>query len=258
MNVATDKNQMNTDKTKTHVGGFSYLCLSVFICGVFLVSLCARAADTIRVSADGKAFTLDDKPQVAWGFNYDRDYKSRLIEDYWDAEWPTVEKHFEQMHQLGANAVRIHISFGKFMSGPDQPILHSLDQLDRLVTVAEKNGIYLDITGLGLYRKSDIPAWYDALDEQGHWDAQANFWKAIASRLKGRRGVWAYDLVNEPTMPMPDAPRKPGTWLEQYSRLGEFYYCQYPVLDLHGRSRPEAAMWQWGCASSGHRDPQCR
>jgi hypothetical protein len=38
------------------------------------------------------------------GFNYDHDDKGRLIEDYWEDEWPTVEKHFGQAKQLGATA----------------------------------------------------------------------------------------------------------------------------------------------------------
>ena len=34
--------------------------------------------------------TDSGRPFVPWGFNYDRDYKMRLIEEYWDKEWNTV------------------------------------------------------------------------------------------------------------------------------------------------------------------------
>jgi hypothetical protein len=63
----------------------------------FLCSVPAQAQPDelpwVRVSRDQKVFVLDPsgRPFVPWGFNYDRDDKGRLIEDYWDDEWPTVE-----------------------------------------------------------------------------------------------------------------------------------------------------------------------
>ena len=66
---------------------------------------------------------------------------------------------------LGANVVRIHLQFGKFMNSPTEPNAENLDRLRRLVLFAESQGLYLDITGLGSYRKRDVPRWYDELDE---------------------------------------------------------------------------------------------
>jgi hypothetical protein len=66
-------------------------------------------------------FEKSGKPFVPWGFNYDHDEKGRLIEDYWEDEWPTVEAHFGQMKKLGANVVRVHLQLGKFIDGPDKP-----------------------------------------------------------------------------------------------------------------------------------------
>ena len=73
--------------------------------------------ETIRVAKDKKGFVLEPsgKKFVPWGFNYDHDAKGRLIEDYWDDEWPAVEGDFAEMKQLGANVVRVHLQFGKFM-----------------------------------------------------------------------------------------------------------------------------------------------
>jgi hypothetical protein len=56
----------------------------------------------------------------------------------------------------------------------------SLDQLARLLKLAEKNGLYLDITGLGCYDKRDVPQWYNDLGEGPRWDVQARFWEAVA------------------------------------------------------------------------------
>src|SRR5262245_42839571 len=77
----------------------------------------------IRVANDKKSFVLEPSGRafVPWGFNYDHDRDGRLLEDYWDTEWPTVEEDFREMRQLGANVVRIHLQLGKFMEAPDKP-----------------------------------------------------------------------------------------------------------------------------------------
>jgi hypothetical protein len=114
----------------------------------------------VAVSKDKKGFVLDPsgRPFVPWGFNYDHDDKGRLIEDYWDDEWPTVEAHFVQMKKLGANVVRVHLQLGKFMDRPDRPNARALDRLGKLLALAERLRLYLDLTGLGCHHKKDVPA----------------------------------------------------------------------------------------------------
>ncbi len=138
----------------------------------------------VVVSKDGREFILQPsgKPFVPWGFNYDHDDAGRLLEDYWESEWAMVEDHFAQMNKLGANVVRIHLQLGKFMDGPNAPNVPALDRLARLVDLAEKERLYLDLTGLGCYHKKDVPAWYDELSEQDRWSVQARFWQAVVNR----------------------------------------------------------------------------
>jgi hypothetical protein len=178
---------------------------------------------------------------VPWGFNYDRDFKSRLIEDYWEKDWATVEQDFHEMKTLGANVVRVHLQFAKFMDAPNRPNRTALFQLDRLLSLAQRERIYLDLTGLACYRKSDVPAWYDALSEQQRWAAQAAFWDAIAQRCASSPAVFCYDLINEPLVPA--APLPKGQWLHPYA-LGGFNYVQYIALDAAGRPRTQIAK-QW-------------
>jgi hypothetical protein len=174
---------------------------------------------------------------VPWGFNYDHDDASRLLEDYWETEWPAVEEDFREMKDLGANVVRIHLQAGKFLEGPERPNERALARLRRLLDLAEEVGLRLDITGLGCYRKSDVPAWYDALAEEARWDAQARFWEAVAAACAPSPAVFCYDLMNEPVVP--GGRRQPGEWLGP--PFGEYHYVQVVTLDQAGRTRPEIA-----------------
>src|SRR5690242_17231735 len=93
---------------------------SLFTLAWFLTCCTARAADLpwVRISDDHRSFVLEatGKPFTPWGFNYDHDETGRLIEDYWHEEWPKVEADFAEMKALGANTVRIHLQFGRFMN----------------------------------------------------------------------------------------------------------------------------------------------
>jgi hypothetical protein len=177
---------------------------------------------------------------VPWGFNYDHDENGRLIEDYWEAEWAKVEQDFREMKELGANVVRIHLQLGKFMEDAQSPNKQALEQLGRLVGLAEKEGLHLDLTGLGCYHKKDVPAWYEQLDEQDRWDVQARFWEAIGERCSKSNAIFCYDLMNEPVAPGGD---KPATdWLGP--AFAGKHFVQRIALDRQGRERHEIAR-QW-------------
>jgi ubiquinone/menaquinone biosynthesis C-methylase UbiE len=201
----------------------------------------ARAAEMpwIVVSEDKKGFVLQPSgnPFLPWGFNYDHDAKGRLIEDYWEDQWPTVETHYRQMQKLGANVVRIHLQLGKFMDGPETPNKQALDRLEKLLRLAEKERLYLDLTGLGCYHKKDVPAWYDKLSEKERWDVQARFWQAVAGRCKDSPAVFCYDLMNEPVVA--GGKREDGDWLAA-SFAGK-HFVQFINLDQKDRPRSDIA-----------------
>lgn len=193
----------------------------------------------IRVSDDGRGFvtTTDGKPFMPWGFNYDHDRDGRLLEDYWIDEWETVEQDFAEMKSLGANVVRIHLQVAKFMQAADRPNTAALDQLERLVKLAESTGLYLDLTGLGCYHKRDVPEWYDALGESERWDVQARFWQAVAGRCRKSSAIFCYDLMNEPVVP--GGARADRDWLGP--PFGGKHFVQCVTLDQAQRPRPEIA-----------------
>jgi len=223
---------------------FASTCRTLLAC--MLTSLSAQSTappEKVAVRKDSAGFVLTPSgaPFTPWGFNQDRDYQHRLLEDYWSAEWPTVDQDFREMKQLGANLVRIDLQFARFMDAPGKPNPANLARLEKLVQLAESLGLYLDITGLGSYREKDIPAWYGAMPEGARWAAHAQFWEAIAKTCAGRPGVFAYNLMNEPVVSADRRP--PGAWLHS-SELGGLHYLEFITLDPAGRKRPEIAQ-QW-------------
>jgi len=198
--------------------------------------------EPIGVSLDRKSFQVrrSGRRFVPWGFNYDHDENGRLIEDYWETEWSKVEEDFQEMKALGANVVRIHLQFGKFMNGLDRPNWRALDRLRQLIELAERLKVYLDITGLGCYRKDEVPSWYNNLSEEERWKAQGVFWEAVASVCAGSTAVFCYNLMNEPLVPGEEEKRS--DWLG--SPLEGMHFTQYIALSTKGRKRVEVAK-EW-------------
>lgn len=217
----------------------AWLAILLFTGGCRNVSPTVASLEWIRVFADGRSFVREPSGRsfTPWGFNYDHDEQGRLIEDYWDGEWSRIENDFAEMKQLGANVVRVHLQFGKFMRGLTQPDPHALGQLQRLVRLAERTGLYLNLTGLACYHKADVPAWYDALSEPDRWSAQTRFWEAIAAQCADSPAIFCYDLMNEPVVPGGDGRRD--DWL-----AGDFagkHFVQFIALERAGRARPDIA-----------------
>ena len=196
----------------------------------------------VQVAKDQTSFALESsgKPFVAWGFNYDHDAEGRLLEDYWESDWKSVEAHFAQMKSLGANVVRVHLQLGKFMETAETPNQKSLDRLAKLLALAEKERLYLDLTGLGCYHKADVPAWYDTLTEKVRWAVQVRFWEAVAGRCATSPAIFCYDLMNEPVVAA--GKRKDGDWLGP--AFGGKHFVQVITLDQANRPRPAIAR-QW-------------
>ena len=197
--------------------------------------------ERIVVTADGRGFVqaASKAPFHPWGMNYGN--TGRLMEDFWETGWGTFAGDFRELKGLGANVVRVHLQFGKFMDAPDRPNARALRQLQRMLKLAGETGLYLDITGLACYRPEDTPAWYDALDEPARWAAQESFWEAVAGICASSPAVFCYDLMNEPVSPA--ERRQRGQWRSGHL-LGGYDFIQYIALDPAGRTREEIVR-QW-------------
>jgi Cellulase (glycosyl hydrolase family 5) len=201
----------------------------------------ANVLPVVQIKDDAKGFVLagTGTPFVPWGLNYGN--AGRLIEDFWESEWATLEADFSEMKGLGANVVRVHLQFARFMNGATEPNPVALDRLGRLLELGEKSGLYLDLTGLACYRTEEVPKWYDEMAEPERWAAQAAFWSAIAARCAGRSVVFCYDLMNEPLSPTTNGTN--GAWYSG-KKLGDYDFLQFISRDLAGRTRPAVAR-EW-------------
>lgn len=219
-------------------------CLALSIVTIFAAmawpaAVCAADLDRIRLNPNKTqlVYSSTGGPFVPWGFNYDRDYKMRLIEDCWIEEWKTVESDFREMKALGANIVRIHLSVAPFLESPEKPNTANVAQLKQLVGLCEAIDMRLDITGLGSYRKEAAPKWYVQTTEAQRWAIQEKFWDVVSEACNNSPAVAWYDLANE--VVVPGEKQKPFEWMAGH--LETFWYCQFITLDPAGRDRGEIA-----------------
>jgi hypothetical protein len=197
----------------------SLLFLLMFVTG----GAWAAGMETVKIAPDKKGFILHPSGDryVPWGHNYASvDIMDRLANDP-----ARVEREFTLMKAAGTTVARIHPEMPHILAGPDKADPNALDQLRKLLRIAENAGIHLKITGLACYKIKDRMAWYDSLDEQGRWKTQVFFWETIARTCADSPAVFAYDLVNEPA-----AVGKPDDgWYT--GRMGEVEFCQRLSLD---------------------------
>ena len=202
---------------------------------------CLAAAPPMQrivVAPNSRGFMLaqSHQPFHPWGFNYGR---SHLLEHYWIKHWPTVVRDFHNMKAMGANVVRVHLQYGRFMRGPNQPDRRQFKALAALLALAQRTGLYLDITGLGCYRRAATPKWYNAMDQRRRWAAQETFWRLVAAECASSPAVFCYDLVNEPLSPAGQRP--PGAW-QPNSSFGGYDFLQYIALKPGPGGRKKLAV----------------
>lgn len=215
------------------LGTFRHVIHRCVLLSLVLVAGGAWAAgmDTVRIATDGDGFILHPSGDrfVPWGHNYASvDIMLRLVDSP-----ERVEREFAEMKAAGTTVARIHPEMPHILVGPDQADPQALEQLKKLLEIAEDSGIRLMITGLACYKITERMAWYDAMTEQDRWKTQTFFWDTIARTCTDSPAVFAYDLVNEPAA---SGNRADGWYL---GRMGEVEFCQRLSLDPGKRTGDE-------------------
>jgi hypothetical protein len=123
--------------------------------------------------------------------------------------YATLVRDFRTIRHAGFNTIRFFIEFSDFIDPPSSgfpdgtPNTATLATLQQYIALAARDGLRVDLTGLFESDPAHTPAWYDALtadggETHGRWQAQQEFWSAVAGQLEGDTNVLDYDLMNEP------------------------------------------------------------
>ncbi len=172
----------------------------------------------VRIAPNNKGFILfpSGDRYTPWGHNYASvEILERLARDP-----DRVEREFAEMKAVGTTVARIHPEMPRILTGAGKADPHAVDQLKKILQIAENSGIHLKITGLACYKIEDRLAWYDSMDEQDRWETQAFFWETIAHTCAESPAVFAYDLVNEPAA----VGKHADGWY--MGKMGEVEFCQ--------------------------------
>jgi len=196
---------------------------------------CSSAQAQPRITSSGSDLKAAGKPFIAFGFNYafgDAYPTLRYFDRPTKARMRVVRRDFAEARRIGANTLRVFLEIGQFMDGRRTPRKAALDAYERLLRIAERRRLYLDVTGNLGWRPVKRDEWYDRLGERDRWRIQARFWRAVAQRSRRYDSVLCFELTSEPLVGQSDS------WYT--GRFGGYDFGQFVARTL--RARPSDAV----------------
>jgi hypothetical protein len=166
----------------------------------------------IQVAPDGRGFTTElGQPFVPMGVSYFRPGTGWAPQVWKQFDPEATRRDFARLRELGANCVRVFLSYGSFYSDPGSLRPEGLEKFDRFLELAEAAGIYVHPTGPDHWE--GMPDWAkgDRYADPKALEAVEQFWALFAARYKGRNAIFAYDLLNEPEIRW-DTPALRARW----------------------------------------------
>ncbi|MCX7048030.1 MAG: beta-galactosidase [Candidatus Sumerlaeota bacterium] len=155
----------------------------------------------IRVGAGGRGFaTPDGKPFVPFGVNYYRAGTGWAPQVWKKWDEAATRKDFARMKELGVSCVRVFLSFGSFYQEAGKLNADGLSKFDQFLAIAEEAGIYVHPTGPDHWEGAPDWARGDPFADEALLSARERFWSLFAARYRGRGAIFAYDLLNEPSV----------------------------------------------------------
>ena len=175
----------------------------------------------LRISVHGDRLYAGPRPWRAWGMNWgigDHSPVNAYFNDPTAATLAVLRTELHVARAMGANSMRVALQLGQVMATPTQPRQSTLTALQRLLALAQTDGIYLDITGNLVWQPSRAPSWYGQMPWQSRWQVQARFWKAVAHTASSSPAVLCYELTSEPIV-----AQTPGYY---YGQIGNWRFVQ--------------------------------
>jgi hypothetical protein len=155
------------------------------------------------------------RPFVPFGVTYYRPGTGWAPQLWKQFDTEATRRDFARLKKLGANVVRVFISFGSFYTEPGRLDPEGLAKFDKLLALADEAGLYVHPTGPDAWEGQ--PAWTNELNlfsndtNERAMKAIEDYWRMFVSRYRGRTTIWAYDLRNEPSLAW-DTPYLRTTW----------------------------------------------
>jgi hypothetical protein len=208
----------------------------------------ARSLPPVRVEHGG--FVTPAGPLRVYGFNYLGDGENSVVLDYFAqpgrGRLAQIRATLREARRLGANTVRVYLELSSFMRDAEHARPRALRALRRVLSAAERAGVYLDLTGNLVWRPERSPAWYEALKEPQRWHVQALFWQAVAHVAARSPAVLCYELASEPAI-TPDG----ASWYT--GEVGGYAFVQFIAIHQKGRNLDDVArMWTALMAAAVH------
>lgn len=186
---------------------------------------------------------INDTNFVPWGLNYDRTIlngKDLVLEE---APLDKIDRDFRIAHQLGANAVRVFPQVSRYMPRYMEIDPSALEFFDRVVLLARKHNLRIDLTGLTHVNVASFPDWYDQHTDAEVMAAEALFWKTMAQRYADEPAILMFDLQNEPFMAALGSSLK-SIGCFTMSEKRQFCYCNPHFREKHAESKDALAhLW---------------
>ena len=194
-------------------------CGWVLVCGTSVGGEGTPAVlPKVTVAPGGRTLqTADGKPFVPIGVNYFRPHTGWAPQLWKQFDPEATARDFAHLKRLGGNCVRVFLSFGSFFQKADALEPEGLAKLDRLLALAEEAGLYVHPTGPDHWEGQPGWAQGDRYADEKLLVAQETFWRLLAARYRGRNVLFAYDLLNEPSVQWdtPAMREKWNRWLDR-------------------------------------------
>lgn len=190
---------------------------------LFVVSLLTPAAEAarlprIRIAPDGHGFvTKQGEPFIPMGVTYYRPFTGWPPQVWKKFDPVATRRDFARLKALGANCVRVFLSYTSFYRKPGMLSRNGLAKFDEFLKLAEEAGLYVQPTGLDGWEGT--PAWArgDRYADERLLRAQVDFWKLFARRYRRCSDIFAFELLNEPAIHWTNPPMqaKWDTWVKR-------------------------------------------
>jgi hypothetical protein len=155
----------------------------------------------VSVALDGRGFVTEQGRRFApFGVNYYRPHTGWAPQIWKKFDAEATRRDFALLREAGANCVRVFLTYGSFYQDLDRLDEDGLAKFEQFLALAEEAGLYVHPTGPDHWE--GMPAWArgDRFAEDAMLDAISSFWRQFAARYRGRKVIFAYDLLNEPTV----------------------------------------------------------